>query len=308
MNNRALYFSQFVSVNESSHISKKDVGMIGPLPGGEVKFRVAVPHINLKRVEEGDNCTFEMNGNKCSIPKKCMHIATQPGFDTITFDTNMNWFKTPANMDSFSKVWEDYISGEYRKLGKRMNSLEEDVNILSDYLGIPDDVKDFDTQSPLEITGFLDNGMEFELEKETPDDLVKNFRVYLNADTVHPLVKIKRKGNRFNCVYRTPCGNFECKHDSLGEIGKNPIDRYLLNVCIEKDNSEDSQRDLVDHLMKLFKYHTWKNQEGDSKEKIERHLEERKELKRIMKMLENTIPSNHIEEMYTDARSKFISQ
>jgi hypothetical protein len=40
---------------------------------------------------------------------------------------------------------------------------------------------------------------------------------------------------------------------------------------------------------------------------MERYLEETSEIKRVMEMLKNSIPEKHIEEMYTDARSKFIT-
>jgi hypothetical protein len=69
---------------------------------------------------------------------------------------------------------------------------------------------------------------------------------------------------------------------------------------------DDHQKDLVDHLLKLFKYHNWEKPENGSS-KMERYLEETSEIKRVLEMLKNSIPEKHIEEMYTDARSKFIT-
>lgn len=302
---RALKFEHFAKLNESSSISKKEIGVIGPDLNGEIKIRIQNPGVTLKRIDDGENFVFQIGEKSCSIPKKYVGVSAQPGYDIISFDTNMNWFKSGENEDKFTDIVDEYISAQYGNLGKKMNHIEEDVNVILDLLGIEDDVKSCNQNSQLSFDGVISNGMEFEIEKENEADLFKKMFVYKNLDSIHPLISIKRKGGRYNCFYRTPKGNFECKHDSIDEMLNNPVDKYLLSICLE-DTDNSKQRDLVDHLMKLFKYHSWSDKGVSSN--THKNMEEKAEIKRIMNMLKNSIPESHIDEMYTDARSKFLGK
>ena len=58
--------------------------------------------------------------------------------------------------------------------------------------------------------------------------------------------------------------------------------------------------------MKLFKYHSWSDKGVSSN--TPKNIQEKAEIKRIMNMLKNSIPESHIDEMYTDARSKFLGK
>lgn len=301
--NKALNFAQFGRINESLSISKKDVGLIGPSMDGEIKLRIPNPGITLKRIDDGENYVFEIGEKSCSVPKKFISLSTQPGYDVVSFNTNTNWFKQGDNSERISDVIEEYVSSQYKGLSKSNDPIKDDVDIILDSLGIVEDVKEFNSISSLQMDGRIENGMEFEIEKESPDDLFKKFFLYKDTDSIHPMVSIKRKGGRFNCVYRTPKGNFECKHDSIDEMLNSPTDKYLLSVCIDRESEED-QKNLVDHLMRLFKYHSWNK--ADSPAKVSKNAEEKKEIKKVMGILKNTIPEGHVEEMYSDARSKFM--
>jgi hypothetical protein len=301
--NKALNFAQFGKINESLSISKKDVGLIGPNMDGEIKLRIPNPGITLKRIDDGENYVFEIGEKSCSVPKKFISLSTQPGYDIVSFNTNTNWFKQENNSERISDVIEEFLTSQYKSLSKSSDPIKDDVNIILDAFGIEDDVTAFNSNSPLQMDGQTQNGMEFEIEKETSEDLFKKFFLYKDIDSIHPMISIKRKGARFNCIYRTPKGNFECKHDSIDEMLNSPTDKYLMSVCIGNE-SEENQRNLVDHLMRLFKYHSW--DKADSKAKASKNAEERKEIKKIMNILKNTISEDHIGEMYSDARSKFM--
>jgi hypothetical protein len=301
--NKVLNFELFGKLHESKEISKKDIGVIGPNLNGEIKLRLKNPGLVLKRVEEGDDYIFSIGEKSCCIPKKYVDISTQPGYEIVTFDTNMNWFKHEQNTNDFNDIIEEFISSEFTKMDNALNSLEEDANIILDILGIEEDIKSFNHISELSLDAEVSNGMEIEIIKERKTDLFKKFFVYKNSNAVHPFLSIKRKGNRFICEYQTPKGKHKNKHDSIAEILKNPIDRYLLCVCTGGD-LDVPQRELVDHLIKLFKYHSWEI--SDSKNS--KYIEEKEEIKRIMEILKNSIPEEHIEEMYSDARSKFFKK
>ncbi len=306
MNNHALNTSQFVSINESKCLSKKDVGVIGPLPNGDLKIKIPSEDEIFGRRELDESYIFEFGDSQVEIPKNCVIVSKKPGYDVATFKTGMNWFGNAENFQKFENVVEKFIEKQYSNLDSQQESLKEDVNIITDELGIEDDVEEFETDSELSIQGKLTNGMEFELQKSSKNDPMKKFFIWKNSDDIHPCIEMRRKGSKFECKYRTPKGNFDCKHDSLTSLQSNPVDKYLISVC-RGDKSEDNQKNLVDHLFKLFKYHNWQKPES-GEEKIERHLEETREIKRVMEMLKNSIPEKHLEEMYTDARSKFISK
>jgi hypothetical protein len=301
--NKALSFKLFGKLHESKSVSKSDIGLIGPNLNGEIKLKLENPGLVLKRVEEGDDYVFSIGEKSCSIPKKYVGLSTQPGFEVVTFDTNMNWFKDEKNRNAFDDIVEEFVSSKFSKMGKSFNKIEEDANVILDMLGIEDDIKSCNHSSDLSLDAEISNGMEIELVKENHDDLFKKIFIYRDSDAIHPFLAIKRNGNRFSCEYRTPRGMFECKHDSIAEMLENPVDKYLLTVCTGSE-TEGSQRELVDHLMKLFKYHSWSNPD----QKNPKSIQERKEIKRVMSILKNSIPDDHIEEMYSDARSKFLSK
>ncbi len=305
MSNFALNTSSFNALNESKCLSKKEIGMIGPLPTGEMKLRIPSSINTLKRTDESDCYVFEFQNYRVEIPKKCVDVSPKQGFDDIVFKTGMNWFKLPQNSEEFENVIESFIQSRYEEKSQKTNPLEEDVNLITDGIGIFDDVEKCESDSDLFLEGVLTNGMEFEFHKSSKEDPLKKIFLWKNSDNIHPSIEIRRKGSKYDCKYRTPKGIFECKHDSLSSIPESPIDKYLISVSTDV-KLDDHQKDLVDHLFKLFKYHNWEKPENGSS-KMERYLEETSEIKRVMEMLKNSIPEKHIEEMYTDARSKFIT-
>jgi len=162
---KALTFQLFGKINESKSISKGDIGVIGPNLQGEIKIRVENPGLVLKRVEEGDDYVFSVGEKSCSIPKKYVGLSTQPGYDVITFDTNMNWFKQGENKDVFDDVIDEYVSLQFSKMGKSFNPMEEDANMILDILGIDSDIKSCNQSSPLSLEAEISNGMEMEMVK-----------------------------------------------------------------------------------------------------------------------------------------------
>jgi len=299
MNKRVLSSFEFFSLNESKLYSKKDFGVIGPLPGGEFKmrmndiFKVSENSENNSIILKVKDQSVELPSNSCRIDNGLVEVRT-----------NMNWFRNSDNFDNFYDLVEKYISCQNEK---KNHTLVDDVNLITEELGILDDVVDYDSESNTEIQGSLSNGMEFEFYKSTQDDPLKKILLYQNSDEIHPSIDVRRKGSKFSCRYRTPQGKFESEHDNLTSILKSPIDKYLVSVCCGKDGEVD-QKELVNHLFKLFKYHSWEKPQNGSPEVVEKYIQESKEIKRVMEILKNSIPEKHIEEMYTDARSKFISK
>lgn len=243
---------------------------------------------------------FKVKDSEVEIPENCCKISDR----YVEIKTDMSWFKNNDNFEKLYNLVENYISCQKEN---QTNSLVEDVNLVTEELGVFHDVVDFGMIGDTEIQGNLSNGMEFEFFKSSKEDPFKKILLYKNSDEIHPTIEIKRKGSTFNCRYRTPKGKFESEHDKLSLITKSPIDKYLVSVCCGKDQEQD-QKELVNHLFKLFKYHSWQTPENKSPEIVEKYSQESKEIKRVMEILKNSIPDKHIEEMYTDARSKFIAK
>ncbi len=299
MNNKVLSSFEFFSLNESKLLSKKDYGIIGPLPSGELKMRIN-DVFKVSENDENNTIILKIKDQNVELPSNSCRIDS----DILEVKTDMNWFKNSDNFNNFYDLVEKYISCQNEN---KKHSLVDDVNLVTEELGIIHDIVDYDSESETEIQGSLSNGMEFEFYKSSQDDPLKKILLYKNSDEIHPSIDLRRRGSKFSCRYRTPQGKFESEHDNLTSILKNPVDRYLVSVCCGKDSEED-QKQLVDHLFKLFKYHSWETNEKGTAETVEKYLQESKEIKRVMEILKNSIPEKHIEEMYTDARSKFISK
>ena len=298
MNKNVLTAYEFFSLNESKCSSKKDFGLIGPLPSGELKIMMK-DVMEASENPETDSYILTVKDTNVELPKNACNIDS----NQATIRTDMNWFRNDENFEKFHDLIEKYISCQQESDN---NKLVDDVNLLTEEIGINPDVNDYECDCDTEISGRLTNGMEFELYKDSETDPMKKLYLYKNEDEIHPTIEIKRKGSSYQCKYRTPKGVFESQHDTLSSINKKPVDRYLVSVCCDKED-DFYQKELVDHLLKLFKYHSWQKPESGSEEKMERYLEESKEIKTVMEMLKNSIPEKHIEEMYSDARSKFIS-
>lgn len=299
MNKNVLSSFEFFSLNESKAFSKRDLGVIGPLPGGELKIRIN-DNFEVSENLENNSVVLKVKDQNVELPSNSCRIDN----GLVEVKTDMNWFKNADNFDNFYNLIEEYISCQ---IENKKNVLIDDVNLVTEELGISDDVVDYDSENDTEISGSLSNGMEFEFYKSSQEDPMKKILLYKNSEEIHPSIEVRRKGSKFSCRYRTPYGKFESDHDNLTSILKSPIDRYLVSVCSNKDSEED-QKELVNHLLKLFKYHSWETPQDGSPEVVEKYTQESKEIKRVMEILKNSIPEKHIEEMYTDARSKFISK
>lgn len=300
VNNRVLNFSSFDSINESNGFSKKNIGIIGPFDNGDMKIKIGVqPGFMME--ENGEDVRLSFGENSISIPSRCCKIDG----NTATIKTKMNWFEDDDNMDNFYSVIDSYISQKSSPEINEDSIVLDDVSMICDLLGIEVTDPKISKTSNKDYDCSIGKGREIEVSKSGSDDLFKNLRFYKNQDSIHPDIHIKKKSGDFSCKYRTDRGVFDTSHDNFRDILKNPVDSYLINVCLEKDDDKESEKALVDHLMKLLKYHDWKLPESETSSP-EKHKKESSEIKKIMSILSNTIPEEHIEEMYTDARQRFI--
>ena len=299
-NNRVLNFSSFNGINESDGFSKKNIGIIGPFEDGDMKIKIGAPSGFIVE-DSGDDVLLSFGDNSISIPSRCCKIDG----NTAIIKTKMNWFDNDENMDNFYSLVDNYIS---QKSGSEISEdagILDDVSMICDLLGIEVIDPSINKNAKNNYDCSIGNKREIEISKSGSDDLFKNLRLYKNQESIHPDIHIKKKSGDFSCKYRTENGVFDTSHDNFRDILKNPIDTYLINVCLEKDDDKESEKALVDHLMKLLKYHDWKLPESETSSP-EKHKKETSEIKKIMNILSNTIPEEHIEEMYTDARQRFL--
>lgn len=309
MTTKALSFCEYSALNEGYSLSKKDMGIIGPLENGIIKIQV--PSGNHKDYisfdNMGDFIKINFGGKSVSIPEKCSSVSTQPGFDVVTLKTNMNWFNDPVNSEAFEDIMEEYISSRFSKMASSTNPVADDVEMVMDMFGVNANVKAVDEVADDLYECDLDNGMQVEITKDKSKDLFKSLRVYRSQNDIHPGFTLKRDAGGFQCKYRTPHCNHETSHDNLGSLLSDPIDAYL-NCVVMGIDTDEKQKDLVDYLLKVLRYHSWESNENVSASVAEKNLREKEEISKVMDILKNSIPESHIEEMYTDARSRFSSK
>lgn len=304
MSNPVLNFGEFININESHFPNKTSLGILGPFIDGVVKIKI--PHtgennrISHRETPEGHNLSY--GDSTISMPKKCMKKTNFGDFDILKVDTSMNWFDVKENSLAFDDFLENYISSEIA--GAKSNpSVGEDIELIMDMLGVDCSVAEITEIDENLYEADLDNGMQVELDRKSKDDLFKSIRVYKDANDIHPAFTLKKNGGKFGCKYTTDKGSHATSHDKIQGIKSDPVDQYMLSIVMGKD-AEEHQKNLVDHLLKMLKYHS----RSDESSVDERKIREKSEIDNLMNVLKNTIPESHIEEMYTHARSNFSSK
>lgn len=307
MKSRIYSYNQYTTLYESEYVGKNDIGVIGPLLNGDLKLRVSSTRIpeSISYLMNEDGISLEYDDRKITIPKKCCDISTGTSFDSINIKTDMDWFKKPENIDPLDDLIEAYIENKFKPLGKKYTQLEGDVDLICDILGIKDKILSFNETSDGVYEFDMSNGYQIELSRADELDMFKGFRVYLSKDDIHPALTIKRNNSSITAKYRTEKCTHETEHDSFKLLMKNPIDLYLIKTSLNQKLG-DEEGILVDHLMRALKYHKWTISDTASKSIKDKQQQELSEIKKIMDILKNSIEESHIEEMYADARQKFL--
>jgi hypothetical protein len=308
MSNRAVNFSNFKKKKSTGFFSKKEAGILGPFIDGTLKIKVSKnqnpDYISLEDADE--SVIFNFKDQKISIPSKCISKNDLDSKSVITVKTDMNWFHDDQNSTLFEDFVDYYLTSKISKIQDPLIQISDDLEILLDTLGLDSRVKKIHRLGQKSYECELENGYFVEILKKDDLNLFKKISFFKRDSDVHPCLVITKTPGDFLCKYKTHHCKFESSHDSLGDILSSPMDSYLIRICLGLDPESD-QRRLVDYLMKALKYHTWKDN-SNSKEEIEKNKKEHLEILSVMDALKNTIPEKHIEEMYSDARSRFYKR
>lgn len=308
MSNKAVSFANFKKQDSPHSFSKKGSGILGPFMDGTLKIRIPrnknPNYISLE--ESGENMIFNFRDKNVSIPIKCVITNDLDSKNLVVVKTNMNWFDDEANSSLFEDFIDYYLTSKIVGDKNPMQPILDDLEIVLDVLGVDSGVKKIHQLGQKSYECELENGYFIELFKKDDLDLFKKISFYQKDSDIHPCLTIQRSPGEFICKYKTPHCKFESNHDSFKDIFSSPVDSYLIGICLGLE-TEQRQRELVDYLMKALKYHTWKDN-SNSREEIEKNKKEHLEILKVMDALKNTIPEKHIEEMYSDARSKFYNR
>ena len=302
MTKLVLNFNEFNSINENNSTSKVDLGILGPFNDGVVKIRIprSVDKNYIFHEQKQDSHSLSYGDSKISLPIKCLDRKGYSDFDVLKINTSLNWFNDKKNIELLDEFLEDYISSKISPIRDKSSSVCDDIELMMDTLGVDCSVSNLAEIDKNTYEADLNNGMQVELDRKGDGDLFKSLRVYKDSNEIHPVFILRKNGGKFSCRYKTDKGTYNTSHDKIQTLISDPMDQYLLSLVTGRD-TEETQKKLVDNLLKMLKYHSM-----DSDQNIEdRKKRERKEIMELMDVLKNTIPESHIEEMYTDARSNF---
>jgi hypothetical protein len=308
MSNKAVNFLNFKKKESLGSFSKKEAGILGPFIDGTLKIKVSKNGNNdrISLDEDDENVTFNFKDQKISIPSKCISKKDLDSKSVITVKTDMNWFNDDRNSALFEDFIDYYLTSKISKIQDPLSQISDDLEILLDTLGLDSRVKKIHRLGQKSYECELENGYFVEILKKDDLNLFKKISFFKKDSDVHPCLVINKTGGDFLCKYKTQHCKYEASHDSIGDMLSSPMDSYLVQVCLGLD-TEPGQKKLVDYLLKSLKYHTWKDN-SNSKEDIQKNKKEHLEILQVMDALKNTIPVKHIEEMYSDARSKFYKR
>ena len=98
MNKSVLTAFEFFSLNESKCSSKKDFGLIGPLPNGELKIMLKGV-MEASENPETDSYILKVKDSNVELPKNACFIDS----NQATVKTDMNWFRNDDNFEKFNE-------------------------------------------------------------------------------------------------------------------------------------------------------------------------------------------------------------
>ncbi len=280
-------------LNESKTLGKLNLGIIGPLANWSMKLQ-AYPEPNHGMIgyaiDEEENVEISFGEKKLVLPKNSCEIKKSPDFASIEIKPYTSWFSDQGNRELVENFVEDYISQKTSQKKDKDQETVTDVELVLDAIGIPGNVSNFNKNSDTFYEVNLDNGIEVELKKNSPDDIFKTLKIYKDKNSKFPDIKLKRNGLGKQIEFRSPKGVFSETADTMSSLFKIPTTKYLMGVCLSSIDKQ-KEAELLDHLKKIAKYHS---KELSSPQKYEM---EKKEIERIKDILSHTIDYIRLEEM-----------
>jgi hypothetical protein len=291
INSQVPNFSDFVSLNESKSISKKNLGIIGPLANWSMKLQV-YPEPNQGMIGYAlDENWVEIfhKDKKIKFPKSCCEMKSNSKSAVIHIKPHTKWFSKLKNREEMEDFVDNFLESHTTKIYKDQERIAENTQIILDLFGIHSNVQD----SKSKFTGLyefkLDNGMEVEIEKPDESFLFSDLKIYKSPEAKFPDVRIKRKEDHYLMEFRGPAGKFSESEETLTDLFENKICSYLSKCVLEMDCSLEESY-LISRLKDMI------SEKVDSKNSEK--LEKRKtQIQNLRSILANSIEQTQLEEI-----------
>lgn len=291
MNNLIHDFNDFVSLNESESVSKKNLGIIGPLANWSLKLQV-YPEPNQGMIGYAlDENWIELShkDKKVRFPKSCCEMKSNPKSAVIHIKPYTKWFSKLKNREEVEEFIDSFVESYTIKKQNDLEEITENAHMILDLLGIHSQVeggkKKFSDLYELK----LENGMEIEIEKQDKSDLFDEMRIYKTSDSKFPDIRVKRKNDQCLMEFRGPSGKFKETEESLTDIFENKICKYLTKCVLEMDCLEEES-----YLIRQLKEKISEKSDLKDPEKIEKR---KAVVENLRSVLSNSIENSKLEEI-----------
>jgi hypothetical protein len=316
MTNPVQKFSDFeYSLNEGNSY-KKNYGILGPFSPWGYKIKACCPEkggtpsdsqmivTGLNEDDENLGLKYIYGENKESdpiyLPKGSFSIEGTPENPVLQTKRYTKWWDNEENQDALDEFVEAYM--ESKNFPQDLDfDVEGDVSSIIEMLGIDSPVTKVDQKKDLHWNVGLEDGTEVEMKKRDKDNLFRALKFYLSPESYTPEVEINHEKPGYEVIYSTPRGKFLRKCNTVGDISRDPIHKYLFNTSMKKDPSL-YQEPVLNYLQAILKGHDWRPQ---NKRNPEEFASSEKEINQIKKMLLNTMEESVLDEIYSQAREKY---
>jgi len=203
----------------------------------------------------------------------------------LDLDPNKKWISKEDNksrMDDFIEEFANHLEHSKTTGQDRIKqNAQDDVELLMDLIGIPGSIESFESCGDYIWDATLDNGMLIEISKRSKDDLLSEFKIYLNSSDHHPCVYINNdslnKKTSFKIqdmgIITVPCGFSDVKNPD-------PYIKYLTRRAMDIQSNSDEESLLNNY-----------------KRSVDSGSQDREMLKNIASLLSEFIDKRKVEEI-----------
>jgi hypothetical protein len=224
------------------------------------------------------------------------------GISSIKITPRKNWINQPGNeekLEEFLDGFEDSIEKEKTEKEKNVSlQAQKDLDLILDMYEINSPIEKFEkTDSPNEWKAILENGFNILIKKRSSEDLVGEFRIYVDSSSEVPSIEINAESNNQRFTFRRSKMDPVRRNISITSLKKDPVAHYLFKNIIG-DLKHENEKSLLEYFESIVKGEDPNYHMSDDDKSYKRGLENRKEIDLVYKLLEDFLTTKKIEEIY----------
>jgi len=312
-----LRYEKFTSVNESKKYSSLD--SVNKTWGGEYILDVSDYQKNGNKPLKGFLLVGKDSGKAVAltylksdgseakyfwIPNFGAYINKniRGGISSIKITPRKNWINQPGNeekLEEFLDGFEDSIEKEKTEKEKNVSlEAQKDLDLILDMYGINSSIEKFEKEdSPNEWKATLENGFIVIIKKRSSEDLVGEFRIYPNFSSETPSIEINTESINQRFTFKRPKMDPVRRNISMTQLKKDPVAYYLFKNIIGDLKNED-EKSLLEYFESIVKKEDPNSHMSDDSKTYKRGIDDRKEIDLVYKLLDDSLTTKKIEEIY----------